>query len=112
VFVFALLARVLNMTSRFVPLVVAVNWSGLILGGVVAIPYLLFLADVLPIAAFDWAAIGVSIPILAFSYLVMRTALAVRPAVAVAALFAWLLIGGAITVLLDPTFAATAPSAQ
>jgi hypothetical protein len=109
---FALLTRALGRTDRFVPLVVAANWSSPILAAMIAIPYLLFLAGVLPLAAFDWAAVGVGILALAFLYLAVRTALAVRAPFAVAALLVWLLVGGTITVLLDPTFAAAAAGAQ
>lgn len=99
-----LLAHLLDQTRRLIALIVALNWSSPIIGGIGSIPILLFLVGLLPHAVFDWAIIIVGIVVLACLYLVVRTALAVRPPFAIAVLLLVLLIEVPIVSSLDPTW--------
>ena len=81
--IFAFVARPFGLSSGYVPFIVARNWASVIIGALVAIIHSLHLVGIVPTVLMPIAlivAVGVA---LRFSYVIVRTTLAVSAAMAI-----------------------------
>ena len=80
--IFTFVARAFDLGSRYVPFIVARNWSSVIVGAMVAVLDVLYLFGIVPSAVMPFAVLGALAVALRFSYVIARTVLGVSMAVA------------------------------
>ncbi|MBK1623137.1 hypothetical protein CKO32_06130 [Afifella marina DSM 2698] len=101
---FALVARPLGVSTHYVPFIVARNWSAVVIAGMFALPHALHATGFVPLPVLSFLLLALFVVALRFSYLVVRTALAVPVMMAVPVVLLQLLIGILIEVSLDRIF--------
>ena len=80
--VFAVIAPAFGLGSRYVPYIVARNWASVIIGAMVALVHVPRILGVLPLAATPYLLLAALAVALRFSYVLVRTTLAVSMAMA------------------------------
>ncbi len=81
--ILALLARPMGIASRFVPYIVARNWTAVLIAAMFGVPHLLHALGVLPTALLSFLLLILFGVAVWFAYVVVRTAMQVPPVMAV-----------------------------
>ena len=81
--ILALFARPMGIANRFVPYIVARNWAAVLVAGMFAVPHLFHALGILPTGILSFILLILFGVAVWFSYVVVRTALQVPPALAV-----------------------------
>lgn len=99
--VFAALAPTLGLGPRYVPFIVARNWSAVIVAALISVLDVLHLLGIIPSPAMPYVLLGAIIVAVRFSYIVARTALHASALTALPIVVLDLLLSLAIWTLLD-----------